>query len=327
MNEKNLEYLLNNLKYLGFGDKLNDALNEALSRKNDSFKLETSSLMPLPNQKDNPKVGDKIIYDISFSKGKENDLYFLNSYKAELQKYCNKDVVSQCFYVNKGKGVTAKEAYNLLSGRAVNKDIVLKSGEKANVWLKLDLQAEKEKGNHLLKSFGEKYGFNLNKSIDNSLIKGLENPETKERLIKSLEKGNQHEVTFQKNGVEVKGFVSANPQYKTLDFADAELKPVYSKSVDAKNVVDEKALKAKSNLEAKAMEKAINKAIAVGAITCVDVSEGKGYYEMNGKKIPGIIQIMNNLKTPDAVNKLISDFEKSRVSNEVSAEPQKSRGR
>jgi len=50
--------------------------------------------------------------------------------------------------------------------------------------------------------------------------------------LKSLERGNVHEVTFMKSGKEISGFVTANPQFKTLDFYDRDLNPVYSKAVD-----------------------------------------------------------------------------------------------
>ena len=234
MNEKNLEYLENNLKYLGFGDKLNESLKESMLKGNTGFKLTTDTSIPSSTQKDNVKIKDNIAYELNFSKGKDGDVFFLNNYTAELKKAGELDAVAQTFYVNKGKGVTAKEAYNLLSGRAVNKDIILKSGEKANVWLKLDLQAEKVKDNHLVKSFNENYGFDLNQTLENSTIKSLDNQEIRERLIKSLEKGNQTEVTFLRNGLETTGFVSANPQYKSLDFADANLKAIFSKEVTAK---------------------------------------------------------------------------------------------
>ncbi|RZJ23688.1 MAG: hypothetical protein EON51_02070 [Acinetobacter sp.] len=326
MNENNLEFLQNNLKYLGFGDKLNGTLKDSINLGVEKFTLHTSSLIPFSNQRDDPNKGTNISYEINFSKAKEADMYFLNNYRAEI-KSGEKAGIAQTFYVNKGKGVTAKEAFNLLSGRAVNKDIILKSGEQANVWMKLDFAEAKEKNNYLVKSFGEKYGFDLSKSLENSTIKGLENPEIKEKLIKSLEKGNQHEVTFQKNGLEASGFVTANPQFKTLDYSDIDLKPIFSKAIGVKNVVEQKEVETTQDINVKAMEKAIAKAVKAGVITQVDISEGNGHFEMNGKKFPDIIQIMNDLKTPSAVNKMISDFEKTSVSNDLNKEPTKSRGR
>jgi len=238
MNEENLGYLQNNLKYLGFGEQLNAALKESIGKALPEFKLETSISMPDPVNKDKPELADKMSYALNFSRSKETNMYFFNNFEATLQRASGAEPLSQVFYINKGKGVTAKESFNLLSDRAVNKDVVLKSGEKANLWLKLDF-GEKVDGKFAMKNFGEKYGFDLSATIDRFMIADLEKPGFKDQLMKSLQRGNVHEVSFSKDGREIKGFVAANPQYKTLDFYDAGMKSVYSKAVDQKEVASE----------------------------------------------------------------------------------------
>lgn len=238
MNEENLGYLQNNLKYLGFGEQLNAALKESIGKALPEFKLETSMSMPNPVNKDKPELADKMSYALNFSKSKETNMYFFNNFEATLQRASGAEPLSQVFYINKGKGVTAKESFNLLSDRSVNKDVVLKSGEKANLWLKLDF-GEKVDGKFPMKNFGEKYGFDLSATIDRFMIADLEKPGFKDQLMKSLQRGNVHEVSFSKDGREIKGFVAANPQYKTLDFYDAGMKSVYSKAVDQKEVAGE----------------------------------------------------------------------------------------
>jgi uncharacterized glyoxalase superfamily protein PhnB len=239
MNEENLKYLQNNLKYLGFGEQMNAALKESIVHAPQGFNLQSPTIeMPDPAKRYEPEFGDKVSYLLNFSKSKETDMYFFNSYQATLKKAGETDLITQTFYINKGKGVTAKESYNLLSDRAVNKDVVLKSGEKANLWLKLDF-TEKVDGKYAMKNFGEKYGFDLSATIDRFMISDLEKPGFKDQLMKSLQRGNVHEVSFSRDGRETKGFVAANPQYKTLDFYDAGMKSVYSKAVDQKEVASE----------------------------------------------------------------------------------------
>ena len=239
MNEENVVYLQNNLKYLGFGEQLNAALKESIAHAPQGFNLQSPTIeMQDPAKRYEPGFGDKISYVLNFSKSKETDMYFFNSYEATLKKADTTDLISQTFYINKGKGVTAKESFNLLSNRAVNKDVVLKSGEKANLWLKLDF-SDKVDGKYAMKNFGEKYGFDLSATIDRFMIADLEKPGFKDQLMKSLQRGNLHEVSFSKDGRETKGFVAANPQYKTLDFYDAGMKSVYSKAVDQKEVAGE----------------------------------------------------------------------------------------
>ncbi|WP_426329100.1 hypothetical protein [Pedobacter sp. R-06] len=233
MNENNLEYLQNTLKYLGFGDSLNAGLKESIAHGPQGFNLQSPAMeMSDPAKRYEQGFGDKISYLLNFSKSKETDMYFFNSYQAMLKKAETHDLISQTFYINKGKGVTAKESYNLLSGRAVNKDVVLKSGEKANLWLTLDFAKHTPEKGYAMNPYGENYGFNLKETVDKYNILNMEKPGFRDQLLKSLERGNLHEVSFTKNGKETTGFVTANPQFKTLDFYDKDLSQVYSKAVD-----------------------------------------------------------------------------------------------
>jgi len=236
MNENNLEYLQNNLKYLGFGESLNQQLKDAIEKELPEFKLQLELKMAAPNARDKPELADSMRYELDFSKSKETDMYFFNKYSASLQKAGDNTAIDQTFYINKGKGVTAKESFNLLSGRAVNKDVVLKSGEKANMWLKLDLSEHDPEKGYTVKNYGENYGFSLASSVEKFVLPDIDKPGFKDQLMKSLERGNLHEVSFSKDGKEMKGFVAANPQFKTLDFYDHNLSSVYSKAVDLKEV-------------------------------------------------------------------------------------------
>jgi len=241
MNENNLEYLQNTLKYLGFGESLNADLKESIAHGPEGFKIQSQVIeMPDPTKRVAPGFGDKMTYLLSFSKSKETDMYFFNSYEATLKKADTKDVISQTFYINKGKGVTAKESYNLLSGRAVNKDVVLKSGEKANLWLKLDFTEHTPEKGYKIDPYGKNYGFSLKETVDKFNILNMEKPGFKDQLLKSLERGNLHEVSFMKNGKETTGFVTANPHFKTLDFYDKDLSQVYSKAIDRHDALEKK---------------------------------------------------------------------------------------
>lgn len=241
MNENNLEYLQNTLKYLGFGESLNADLKESIAHGPEGFKIQSQFIeMPDPTKRVAPGFGDKMTYLLSFSKSKETDMYFFNSYEATLKKADTKDVISQTFYINKGKGVTAKESYNLLSGRAVNKDVVLKSGEKANLWLKLDFTEHTPEKGYKIDPYGKNYGFSLKETVDKFNILNMEKPGFKDQLLKSLERGNLHEVSFMKNGKETTGFVTANPHFKTLDFYNNDLSQVYSKAIDRHDTLEKK---------------------------------------------------------------------------------------
>ncbi|MHA4875680.1 hypothetical protein, partial [Enterococcus faecium] len=70
----------------------------------------------------------------------------------------NGTLLEQTFYIHKGKGVTAKEAYNLLEGRSVYKELTNKAGVAYKDWIQLDFTKKDKHGNHEVKQFHENYG-------------------------------------------------------------------------------------------------------------------------------------------------------------------------
>lgn len=107
MNQKNFEYLRDQVKYTGFGEGLENDLREKLSKQTPDFTL-----------KHNAQYGNEMaVSELHFSKSSQSDMYFFNSYKVSLKKENVPDTMEQTFYINKGNNITMKEAYNLMSGR------------------------------------------------------------------------------------------------------------------------------------------------------------------------------------------------------------------
>lgn len=217
MNVKNLEFLKEGLKYLGFGDKLNADLEGKIKEQPLEFKLN------LVGEFNKDNIKDRVNYALDFKKSDQTDMYFLNRYLATLKNEDPKQDKSQTFYITKNSGVTAKEAYNLLSGRAVNKDLNNKEGQPYNAWLQLDFQEKDKNDNYKVKQYHQGYGYDLEMVASKYPIKELLNPEDKTKMMKSLEKGNLTQVTFAREGGEDKMFIAANPQYKTLDLYNAKM--------------------------------------------------------------------------------------------------------
>jgi hypothetical protein len=128
--------------------------------------------------------------------------------------------MSQSFYLNNGKGVTYKEAYNLLDGRSVLKDLTNKEGEKYSAWIKLDFSRNATNNHFETRQFhAEKYVFNLASELGKLNV--VELPEEKEKqLMQSLQKGNRQAVNFKKEGKETPMFIEANPQFKAINVYD-----------------------------------------------------------------------------------------------------------
>jgi hypothetical protein len=168
---------------------------------------------------------------LNFKKSDQTDMYFFNSYNASLEKN-NGEKMDQTFYINKGKGITSKEAFNLLDGRAVHKDLVTKENQPYKAWLQLDLGNKDKHNNFEVKQYHENYGFNLKEAVGKFAIAELKDPEKEKALMQSLQKGNVQSVTVEKDGSSHKMFIEADPQFKKVNLFDSNMKMVAKESLE-----------------------------------------------------------------------------------------------
>ncbi|MBC5862877.1 hypothetical protein [Flavobacterium turcicum] len=231
MNEKNFEYLRDQIKYTGFGEGLESELKAKMQKEEPSFTLNH-----------NAQYGNSTtVATLNFKKSEQSDMYFFNSYKVELQKEGTKEALEQTFYINKGSNITMKEAFNLMEGRAVNKDLTNKEGELYNAWVQMDFKQPETNGNFKLNQYHQNYGYDLEATLSKHPIKELENPKFKEDLMDSMKKGNLQSATFLKEGNEVKQYIEASPQFKTINIYDGNMQRVDNRqSTDEKQSEGEK---------------------------------------------------------------------------------------
>lgn len=215
MNQENLNYLQNTLKYHGFGEGLYTELEKNMSSGVSQFMLTHYEEFK----------GGKVQYNLHFNKGQQQERVFLNKYDALLTKPDGREF-EQTFYFDKGHAFTKMEAYNLLDGRSVNKDFEKEDGAKYNAWVKLDFERRTETNNYQMRRFHENYGYDVIKALEKFPIGELLNDQQKEALIKSLQKGNLQEVGFENNGVSEKRFVAADPEFKGLRIYDQSMKEI-----------------------------------------------------------------------------------------------------
>jgi hypothetical protein len=212
MNNENLSFLLDSLKFLGFGERpaLNEQLEDCITQEIPEFKLYTESFY------DEDYRLETLLH---FRKAEKYDMYFFNKYEALLRRGDDPETDrTQTFYINKGTGITLKEAFNLLQGRAVNKDLTNAEGEKYNAWLQLNFEELDLNHNHKMRQFGKHYGYDLEKVLEKYPIRELQLEESKVLLLKGLRRGNLQPVHLLKpnNKVE-KMFIEASPQFKTIN--------------------------------------------------------------------------------------------------------------
>lgn len=258
MNQENFNYLKDQVKYTGFGEGHENDLREKMQSQEPSFQI----LHAHDFGKDNVEAV------LNFRKSNSDDKYFFNSYEIKVKPDKAEESTTQTFYLGKANNYTLKEAYNLMSGRAVYKELekldkvgesenarYVPNGEKYNAWVQLDFKNADEHGNYKMKAFHENYGFNLADALAKLPIKELNNDKDRQELMCSLEKGNRQFVTFVQDGNVENRYLQANPQYKTVTVFDAQQKRIRMDQKES-NCQDDSKLANKSSLKNGQSEKA-----------------------------------------------------------------------
>jgi hypothetical protein len=243
MNEKNIEYLKNTLENLGFGTKLNDVLETAISREIPSFSLGFSTQMrPVENKELGSDRTENLSFKINFNRSKDSDMYFLNNYVVTLTKKNDPILREQTFDLARDHRITALQAYKLLSGLSLEKEIFSKAdtkemeqgtqqAQKVPVWLKLNLDITDAYGNHPLRVFRPEYGYDLVKTLAKFPIKDIESPEKLQDVLGTLRAGNYYHTDIMIGKKTIPVSIAANPQMKTLDIYDKNMNEIRHETI------------------------------------------------------------------------------------------------
>jgi len=214
MNQKNFDYLSNQIKLTGFGESHNEELKEKIQKQTPDFVI--------THKQDFGK--DSTVAQLQFRKSDQNEMYFFNKYSLEVKTPQNNEPLKQTFY--KDDNITLKEGYNLMNGRAVETQKLNAKNEKYTVWYVLNFKETDKNGNFKLHPYHSNYGFDLEKSLARHPIKELQDETSKTRLMESLKRGNRQSVTIDVNGQGRKVFVEAAAQFKSLNFYDSNQQPI-----------------------------------------------------------------------------------------------------
>lgn len=240
MNEENFDYLGNQVKFTGFGEGLEKELKGKMQKQTPEFQLYHQA-----------KFGkEESAATLYFKKSDKSDMYFFNKYDLSVKREDDSAAMKQTFYVGKENTYTLKEAFNLMNGRTVNKDLTNKEGQRYNAWVQMDFKQTDKNSNYRMRYFHENYGFDLSKELTKLPIKELANEEDKSRLVESLKKGNRQAVTFHENGNSERHFIEANPQFKTINIYDGHFQRISNKKSQENN---------QSEAESKSLKQEIKK--------------------------------------------------------------------
>lgn len=210
MNEQNFDYLKKQIRGMGFGEGHTEELKTKLQSGEPAFVI--------GHQADYGK--DNTVAALQFRKSNNSDLYFFNSYSLHLKNQQHPEPIKQTFYTD--DHFSLKEGYNLLAGRAVQKQKESKEGQKYTSWFQLDFKQTEKNGNYKVHPYHANYGYDLAAVLEKHSIKELNDPTKREYLMKALQRGNLQEVTLNVNGQEKKILIEAAPQFKEkgLNFYD-----------------------------------------------------------------------------------------------------------
>lgn len=230
MNEQNLDYLSRQIKFTGFGESHSNELKEKMQSGVADFTL-------LHNQEFGKDVATAGLH---FRKSDNSDLYFFNRYDLLVKNSQQQSPVKHTFYINqKEDNITLKEGYNLLSGRAIQKEHTPKEGEKYKAWLQLDFKETDKNGQFKVKQFHPNYGYDLETALHKHPIQELKSNEGINRLLESLERGNRQQVTYGEAGKEQKVYLEASPQFKSINFFDSNMNRILASSLAARPEITE----------------------------------------------------------------------------------------
>lgn len=206
--DDNAKYLDNGHFYLGFGKSHSEEILTHLNNGVEQFSVNHSDRFH----------GKEIDYRIDHKRSAESGWTSMSGFlltpreKPEMQQY---------FGVYKNRGFTAKEAFNLVEGRAVCKDH-WKDQVKYQSWHVMNFENKNARGNAKIDSYHENYGFDVAKALQNlnwSKTDGKSMPPWAEE---NLRKGDPLRATVEIEGADVEANIIANPKTREVLGIDDE---------------------------------------------------------------------------------------------------------
>ncbi len=199
--EQNSQSLHQQVQRAGFTN-LAEKIDEQIKKGQQQFSLPVSYYI---NDK------ERLDHQLSFVKD-QSGAYHFEGYKTNLYNESKpNEQRQQSFNTKDGYEINTTEAYNLLSGRAI---------ERNGTWAQLDFNDKDRNGNFRIKEFHSSYGFDLEKILQQLPLKELLNQTEADKLDNALKNGNRLAVSFMKNGNEQRFYIEANPQFKSVNIYD-----------------------------------------------------------------------------------------------------------
>lgn len=169
---------------------------------------------------------ERLDFNLSFAKD-QNGQYQFENYRAGLRNEAKpEESRQQNFQIEPDNTITATQAYNLLAGRAVQREYTGMEGNGQSSWRQLDFNDKDAIGNYKMKEFHAAYGYDLKHVLQQLPLKELMSGQETEKLMNALKVGGRHAVSFLKDGKEQRFYIEANPQFKAVNIYDEHSKKI-----------------------------------------------------------------------------------------------------
>nr|WP_121269892.1 hypothetical protein [Pedobacter schmidteae] len=206
----NYTYLKDQIKHSGFGNDLDFGLMEALKKGEEQFTLKA----PIKEYK-----GKEATAVLHFEKANDKDIYYFNKVEVSLGDKSNtfnvyKAYVERDLNLYGSTNYVYSECLNMLEGRSALK-IVYDAKEKTykNLWVKLKLDAEKDKYGNYPREFFK--AFDIKSKIANLPLANITD-ESRDKMIKRLAKGDVVIADYKSGEETYKVSFVATPEFKTI---------------------------------------------------------------------------------------------------------------
>lgn len=169
--------------------------------------------------------GTKVIEGQSLATMKDGKVDYIVK---EFQPTFKNEPIRNTVFVNQGTGFSMTQSSNMLQrGSAYRDDLVSRQGAKYEAWNTYRFDEPRDNyGNLKIKQYSEGYGFNLQKQLDNYMIKEMDNPKAAKELIAELKDGGRPVVdVVNDQGESMRLRVQAMPRFGNLNFYQLNGKP------------------------------------------------------------------------------------------------------
>lgn len=204
--ESNTHALQEDLRRMGFSDLFEKAETK-IRKGQESFTIPISYFVDDHHRMD---------HQVSFARN-GNGEYHIHGFEATLHNQRRlSDVKRQFFEHERSGSIDADQAYQLLCGRALEKD---------GKWIQLDFNDRDEKGNFRIRDYRTGPQYDLIEKLKELPLKPI-SPEEEKKIVENLKAGERTSVSFSMDGVEKRFYIEANPQFRNITIYDEHSKKI-----------------------------------------------------------------------------------------------------